>query len=106
MGLFPYSKEIDAALNQIAPLAQKIKLVILVGIILQILTLFLLCLIFLAITALVICVIPELSNERDVLVTPPIKWLTQRWITSKNHQRDRQPKSRRDGDVPAADMKQ
>jgi polyferredoxin len=79
----PYSKEIDAALNLFAPLAQKIRLILFLGIVLQTLMVVLLCLIFLAIIALIICVIPELSYEREVFVTPLVKRLTQRWTNSQ-----------------------
>jgi hypothetical protein len=85
MGI-PYSKEIDALLEQVVPLVQRIQYIVLLHIVLQILTVFLLCLIFLAITALIISVIPELSNEREALVTPPIKSLAQSLIKSQNPQ--------------------
>jgi hypothetical protein len=108
MGI-PYSKEIDTAFKQIAPLTQKIYLIIFLGIVLQILTVLLLCLILLAITALIVSVIPELSTEREVFVTPTIKWLTHRWNNSPNPQRVQQPGQLRheeSGDVLAGATKQ
>jgi hypothetical protein len=87
MGII-FSKYIDVVLSQIAPLTRKIQLIILLGIVLQILIVILLCHVLLAITALIISVIPELSNEREVFVTPTVKWLRQSWNNSQNLQRN------------------
>jgi len=82
----PYSKEITLALGHVAPLAQKIQLAVLLVVAIQILIVALLSAIFLAIIALIICVTPELSRERGLLVATPLKWLTQIFISSPNRQ--------------------
>jgi hypothetical protein len=85
----PYSKEIDAALAQVAPLVeegfkvlQTTKNISVLLMILQILTVIFLGFIFLAALALVISVNPDLSAERKALVTPTMKWMAQ-WVMRK-----------------------
>jgi hypothetical protein len=85
----PYSKEIDAALAQVAPLVeegfkvlQTTKNISMLLMILQILTVILLGFIFLAALALVISVNPDLGAERKALVTPTMKWMAQ-WAMKK-----------------------
>jgi hypothetical protein len=85
----PYSKEIDAALAQVAPLVEAGFLVLrttknisVLLMILQILTVILLGLILTTALALVFSVNPDLIEERKALVTPGMKWLAQ-WVISK-----------------------
>jgi hypothetical protein len=85
----PYSKEINAALSQVQPLVaagfvvlRTTKNISILLMILQILTVLLLCLILVAAFALILSVNPDLSAERKALVTPVMKWVAA-WLMSK-----------------------
>lgn len=82
MGI-PYSREINSAFAQVTPLVaaafdvlQTTKNISILLACIQVLTTVLLFLILLVLLGL-ICVLggPELQTERDVLVTPVVKWL-------------------------------
>ncbi|KAL6709070.1 hypothetical protein ACN47E_001886 [Coniothyrium glycines] len=81
MGL-PYSRQINAAFEQVTPLvAAGYKVLrttrdisVLLAVI-QVLTVWLLGLILVALVALLFCVNPDLEDERRALVTPWLKWL-------------------------------
>lgn len=81
MGI-PYSRQINAAFEQVSPLVvegfevlqatQRISLLIAE---IQVLTTLVLLMILVTLIALVICVNPDLETERQALVTPVIKYL-------------------------------
>ncbi|KAJ4424659.1 hypothetical protein N0V82_000587 [Gnomoniopsis sp. IMI 355080] len=81
MGI-PYSREINSAFTQVAPLVaagfevlQTTKNISILLACIQVLTVLYLFLILLALIGLICVVHPELQTERDVLVTPVVKWL-------------------------------
>jgi hypothetical protein len=84
----PYSKEINAALDQVAPLVaagfvvlRTTKNISILLAAIQILTVILLGLILAALVAILFTVNPDLAKERQAIVTPVMKWLA-RWIVS------------------------
>lgn len=88
MGI-PYSKEINSALDQVAPLVaagfvvlRTTKNISILLMILQILTVLLLGLLLLAAFGIILSVNPDLVAERKALVTPVMKWIAA-WIVSK-----------------------
>lgn len=88
MGI-PYSKEINSALDQVAPLIsagfvvlRTTKNISILLLILQILTVFLLGLILLAAFGIILSVNPDLVVERRALVTPVVKWIAA-WVVRK-----------------------
>ena len=88
MGI-PYSKEINSALDQVAPLVeagfvvlQTTKNISILLMILQILTVVLLGLILLTAVGIILSVNPDLAAERKALVTPTMKWVAA-WLMSK-----------------------
>lgn len=88
MGI-PYSKEINSALDQVAPLVaagfvvlRTTKNISILLMILQILTVLLLGLLLLAAFGIILSVNPDLAAERKALVTPVVKWIAA-WIVSK-----------------------
>lgn len=88
MGI-PYSKEINFALDQVAPLVaagfvvlRTTKNISILLMILQILTVLLLGLLLLAAFGIILSVNPDLAAERKALVTPVVKWIAA-WIVSK-----------------------
>lgn len=89
MGL-PYSKQIHAAFDQVTPLVaagyevlQTTKNISILLAAIQVLTVLLLALILLTLIALLITVNPDLERERQVVVTPTIKWIADiaEWIS-------------------------
>lgn len=88
MGI-PYSKEINSALDQVAPLVehgfvvlQTTKNISILLMILQILTVLLLGLILLTAFGIMLCVNPDLVVERKALVTPIVRWIAA-WLVRK-----------------------
>lgn len=82
MGL-PYSKQINAAFNQVTPLVaagfevlQTTKNISLLLAAIQVLTVVLLAFIFLELFALLVTINPDLETERQAVVTPAVKWFT------------------------------
>jgi len=93
MGI-PYSKQINAAFDQVTPLVasgyevlQTTKNVAILLAIIQVCTVFLLFLILLALIGLMFTVNPDLETERRVLVTPAMQWLTS-WIMEASEKRN------------------
>jgi hypothetical protein len=85
MGL-PYSKQINAAFDQVTPLVaagfevlQTTKDIAILLAVIQVLVAFTLILILLALIALLFTVNPDLENERRQLVTPVMQWLAS-WV--------------------------
>lgn len=85
MGL-PYSKQINAAFDQVTPLVaagfevlQTTKNIAILLAVIQIVVALTLILILLALLALLLSVNPDLSAEREQLVTPAMKWLAS-WV--------------------------
>lgn len=81
MGI-PYSREITSAFHQVTPLVaagfqvlQTTKNISILLACIQVLTAVFLFLILLALLGLICVVTPELETEKDVLVTPVVKWL-------------------------------
>lgn len=81
MGI-PYSREINSAFQQVTPLVaagfqvlQTTKNISILLACIQVLTAVYLFLILLALLGLICVVNPELQTERDVLVTPVVRWL-------------------------------
>jgi hypothetical protein len=92
----PYSKEIEATLNQL----QKAKYVAswilvqqILTMLLQILAVLLLALILLTIIALLITINPDLADERRALVTPTTKWLVHGLVKRRRSQPARMARS-------------
>jgi hypothetical protein len=88
MGI-PYSKEINTALDQVAPLVEAgfvvlrtTKNISILLMILQILTVLLLGLILLTGFGIILSVNPDLERERRQLVTPVVKWVAA-WLIRK-----------------------
>ena len=88
MGI-PFSREINAAFEQVTPLVQsayevlettKNIALILMGI--QILTVILLSMILLCLIGLLFTLSPELARERQLLVAPVLKWLASWSVTT------------------------
>lgn len=84
MGI-PYSREINAAFDQVTPLVaegfvvlQTTKNISILLAIIQVLTVLMLGLIFAVSVAILISVNPDLEDERRVLVTPLAKWFIHR----------------------------
>lgn len=82
MGI-PYSKQINAAFDQVTPLVaagfevlQTTKNISILLAAIQVLTVLLLLLIFITMLALLVTMNPDLSEERKVIVTPVMKWFT------------------------------
>ncbi|KAJ4391282.1 hypothetical protein N0V93_004899 [Gnomoniopsis smithogilvyi] len=85
MGI-PYSREINAAFDQVTPLIaagfqvlQTTKNISILLACIQVLTVVYLSLILLALIGLICVVNPALHTERDALVTPVVKWLAS-WV--------------------------
>ncbi|KAH7139132.1 hypothetical protein B0J11DRAFT_35861 [Dendryphion nanum] len=81
MGI-PYSREINAAFEQVTPLVaagfkvlRTIKDIAVLLAVIQVLTVFLLGLNLFVLLAIVYSVNPDLEDERRILVTPLFKWL-------------------------------
>lgn len=82
MGI-PYSKQINAAFDQVTPLVaagfevlQTTKNISILLAAIQVLTVLLLLLILITMLALLVTMNPDLSEERQVIVTPVMKWFT------------------------------
>lgn len=80
----PYSKQIHLAFEQVSPLVeagfkvlQTTKNITFLLAAIQVLTTILLGLILVAIVGLIITVSPDLEHERQVLVTPAVRWLAE-----------------------------
>jgi predicted membrane protein len=81
MGI-PYSRQINAAFDQVTPLVaqgyrvlETTKNIAILLALIQVLTVALLSLILTALIALLITMNPKLANERDIFVTPTMKML-------------------------------
>lgn len=81
MGI-PYSREINAAFSQVTPLVASgydvlntTKNIAVALFVIEIVSVFLLSAILLGILALLITMNPDLAHERDVLVTPAMRWI-------------------------------
>ncbi|KIL86183.1 hypothetical protein FAVG1_10579 [Fusarium avenaceum] len=85
MGM-PYSKQVNAAFDQVTPLVaagfevlQTTKNIAILLAVIQVFVAIILTLTLLAILALIYSVNPDLETERQALVTPVMKWLAS-WI--------------------------
>lgn len=94
MGI-PYSKQINAAFDQVTPLVaagykvlETTKNVAILLAIIQVCTVVLLLLILLALVGLLFTMNPDLEAERRVLVTPAMQWLSS-WIMEASEKRTR-----------------
>jgi hypothetical protein len=92
MGI-PYSKQINAAFEQVTPLVaegfkvlETTKNISILLAAIQVLTVLLLLLIFGALIALLITINPDLEHERRILVTPVLRWFAA-WIVDKGSRR-------------------
>jgi hypothetical protein len=77
----PYSQEMRAAVDQVAPLVaavQTTKNIFILLAAVQVIKVVLLALILLAMLALLITVNPDLEDERAAAVTPVMKWIIHR----------------------------
>ncbi|KAF2126520.1 hypothetical protein P153DRAFT_346353 [Dothidotthia symphoricarpi CBS 119687] len=81
MGI-PYSREINAAFDQVTPLVaagfevlQTTKNISILLAVIQVLTVFFLALILLALIVLLYCVNPDLEHERQALITPTLRYI-------------------------------
>ncbi|KAF1949830.1 hypothetical protein CC80DRAFT_366543, partial [Byssothecium circinans] len=81
MGI-PYSREIDAAFGQVTPLVaagfrvlKTTRNISILLAVIQVLTVFILGLILVALVAIMYCVNPDLEHERQLLITPPLRRL-------------------------------
>jgi hypothetical protein len=88
MGI-PYSREINAAFEQVTPLVasgyqvlETTKNIAVALFVIQIITVFLLTFILLSLIGLIISTNPDLDYERKQIVTPAVKWITS-WYTAK-----------------------
>jgi len=89
MGI-PYSKQINAAFDEVTPLvaagfdvlrtSRNISILLAA---IQVFSVLLLGLVLLTLIALLISVNPDLEYERQVLVTPAVRWIAQRAIGAK-----------------------
>ncbi|TKA82810.1 hypothetical protein B0A55_01056 [Friedmanniomyces simplex] len=93
MGI-PYSKQINAAFDEVTPLVaagfevvQTTKNIALLTAAVQVYTGVILSLVLLVLIALLITVNPSLTAERDALVTPVVKWGAHRIIDIRWHWR-------------------
>ena len=78
----PFSREVEiilGSMQDLKPIAatvlQTVRYVALLLLVLQIATMFLLALLLAAVIALIVTMDPNLSGEREALVTPVLKWL-------------------------------
>ena len=90
MGI-PYSKQINAAFEQVTPLVaegfqvlQTTKNISLALAVIQVLTVVFLALILVTLMGLLITTNPDLAYERQELVTPIVKWMAA-WIIVLGH---------------------
>ncbi len=88
MGI-PYSKQINAAFDEVTPLVaagfnvlQTSKNISILLAVVQIVTVALLFLILVVLSALLITINPDLQPERKELVTPAVRWLLG-WIMNR-----------------------
>ena len=88
MGI-PYSREINAAFDQVTPLVasayevlETTKNIAVVLLVIQIIISITLLISLLALTGLLITLNPDLERERQVIVTPIMKWITSWFMTS------------------------
>lgn len=93
MGL-PYSKQINAAFDQVTPLVgagfevlQTTKNISLLLLAIQVLTVALLACILTALFALLVTVNPDLETERRALVTPAVQWVAGVFMRMAEHRR-------------------
>jgi hypothetical protein len=85
----PYSQEIRAAVDHVAPLVAAVQITKNIFILLaavQVIKVVLLVLILLAMRVLLITVNPDLEDERAAAVTPVMKWIIHR-VSGNNGQR-------------------
>lgn len=92
MGI-PYSKQINAAFDQVTPLVasafevlQTTKNIAILLAVIQVCTVILLLLILLALIGLLFTMNPDLETERRILVTPAMQWLAN-WIIKASEKR-------------------
>lgn len=76
----PYSKEVDIVLSSVQDLLGTVNYVAITLVILHITIVFLLILLLTAVIALIFTMDPNLSKEREALVTPSMKWLATRLL--------------------------
>lgn len=86
MGI-PYSKQINAAFDQVTPLVaagfevlETTKNIAVLLMYIEILTIVLLALILISLIAILITINPDLEEERKILLTPILKWITRKLI--------------------------
>ena len=91
MGI-PFSREINAAFEQVTPLVQAAyevlettKNIALILLAIQVMTIITLLLMLLALVGLLITMNPELERERKLLVTPVMKWIASWSMTASGH---------------------
>jgi len=92
MGI-PYSKQINAAFDQVTPLVasafevlQTTKNIAILLAVIQVCTVILLLLILLALIGLLFTMNPDLETERRILVTPAMQWLAS-WTIEASEKR-------------------
>jgi amino acid transporter len=92
MGI-PYSKQINAAFDQVTPLVasafevlQTTKNIAILLVVIQVCTVILLLLILLALIGLLFTMNPDLETERRILVTPAMQWLAS-WTIEASEKR-------------------
>ncbi len=85
----PYSREINAAFEQVTPLVaagfevlETTKNIAVALFVIQIITVVLLSLILLALVGLLFTINPDLEHERKLFVTPAMQWIAS-WSTSR-----------------------
>lgn len=93
MGL-PYSKQINAAFDQVTPLVaagfqvlQTTKNISILLAWIQVFTVVLLALIFLELFALLITINPDLEKERQAVITPAVQWFADILMRAAEHRR-------------------
>lgn len=93
MGI-PFSKQINAAFDEVTPLVaagfevlQTTKNIALLTAAIQVLSVVILILILLVLIAMLITVNPDLTEERDFLVTPLVRWGAHRIMEIRFHWR-------------------
>lgn len=91
MGI-PYSKQINAAFDEVTPLVaagfevlQTTKNIAVLLLAIQIVTVILLAMMFMMLAALLVTVNPDLKAERQAIVTPVVKWFAHLFLGVQNH---------------------
>ncbi|KAK3673907.1 hypothetical protein LTR78_006109 [Recurvomyces mirabilis] len=93
MGI-PYSKQINAAFDEVTPLVtagfevlQTLKNIALTVAVIQVLTVVILTAVLIVLVALLITINPDLATERKLVVTPVVRWFVHVWLEMQSHWR-------------------